>query len=191
MRRLTASCFCVLIFAAWVVCQQTQPKEPPDPYKPVLDRLQSLTTVELPDWRFHADLPHPEDPDVSDSDWQVVKKGEQWESGPRVLRRWIEVPEKVGGYPTQGSSVELTITIRSKDSIVLTVFSNGGIVYRGDEDMQQPIPLTHNAQPGQKFLVVVRIVSGNVQTGISESKLSSKPSVSRPDPSLLRMEILS
>jgi len=191
MRRLTTSCFCVLIFAAWVVCQQTQPKEPPDPYKPVLDRLQSLTTVELPDWRFHADLSHPEDPDVSDPDWQVVKKGEQWESGPRVLRRWIEVPEKVGGYPTQGSSVELTITIRSKDSIVLTVFSNGGIVYRGDEDMQQPIPLTHNAQPGQKFLVVVRIVSGNVQTGISESKLSSKPSVSRPDPSLLRMEILS
>src|SRR5205823_10424199 len=113
MRRLAASCYCIVILAVSAFCQQTEPKEPPDPYKPVLDRLHSVTTMEVPDWRFHTDLPHPEDPNVSDSDWQVVKKGEHWETGPRVLRRWIEIPGKISGYSTQGAAVELTLTIRS------------------------------------------------------------------------------
>jgi alpha-mannosidase len=191
MTRLAARIFLLFILAVPALCQQNETKQPIDPYKPVLDRLQSLTTMDVVDWRFHADVPHPEDPSLSDADWGTVKKGDKWESGPRVLRRWIEVPEKVNGYSASGARVELTLTIRSKNSIVLTVFSNGGIVYRGDEDMQQPIPLTQDAQPGQKFLVAVRIVSGNVETGIFESKLSIKPPRSRPDPSVLRMEVLS
>jgi alpha-mannosidase len=191
MRRFAALLVVVCVSVGLALGQEGEAQETPDPYKPVLDHLQSLSTMDLPDWRFHADLPHPEDPNLSDSDWQMVKFRGPWESGPRVLRRWIEIPAKINGYSTQGASVELTLVIRSKESMSLTVFANGGIVYRGDEDMQQPILLTHSAQPGQKFLVAVRVISADVETGIYESKLSIKPPAGSPDPGLLRMEILS
>ena len=170
--------------------QQASSGSSPDPYKPVLDRLQSLTSLELPDWRFHSDIAHPEDVALDDSEWQRVKLREEWKAGPRVLRRWIEIPDKLGGYSTAGSRVTLNLVVRSDDWLGLTVFSNGGVVYRGDEDMQQPILLTQHAQAGQKFLVAVRVVSGTVATRIEESSLLITPAANRPSPALLRMEIL-
>src|SRR6516164_3047259 len=170
--------------------QQASSGSSPDPYKPVLDPLQSLTSLELPDWRFHSDIAHPEDVALDDSEWQRVKLREEWKAGPRVLRRWIEIPDKLGGYSTAGSRVTLNLVVRSDDWLGLTVFSNGGVVYRGDEDMQQPILLTQHAQAGQKFLVAVRVVSGTVATRIEESSLLITPAANRPSPALLRMEIL-
>src|SRR2546423_601796 len=41
----------------------------PDPYKTSLDRLDSLTHQGETEWRFHADIPHPEDPSIDDSGW--------------------------------------------------------------------------------------------------------------------------
>jgi len=189
MKRSSAVLFIVVLISG--VLGYTQENQTPvNPHKPTLDRLQLLTTLKLPDWRFHADVPHPEDPNLNDSDWQTVKVREEWKTGPRVLRRWIEIPEKINGYSTQGSRVDLGLVIRSNDSLVLTIFSNGGIVYHGDEDMQQPIPLTQNAQPGHNFLVTVRIDCAQVETGIFDSDLTIAPQ-NRPDPSSLRMELLS
>jgi hypothetical protein len=116
---------------------------------------------------------------------QRSKCAKIWISGPRVILRWVEVPDEINGYSTKGSRVELNLVIRSRDSLLLTVFSNSGIVYRGNEEMQLPILLTQNAQPGQKFLVAARINCANVATGISDSNLSIMPPSSRPDPSQL------
>jgi alpha-mannosidase len=185
---LLLSCCCSSLLG---FTQETQSNAPADPYKSVLDRLQSLVTIELPEWRFHTDVPHPEDPNLNDAEWQTVRVHEDWKTGPRVLRRWIEIPDKINGHSTQGSLVELNLVIRSRDSALITIFANGGIVYRGDQDMQQPIPLTQNAQPGQKFLLAVRINSATAQTRIFESKLTMVPPSNQPDPSALRMEILS
>ena len=80
-----------------------QKSEAPDPYKPILERLESLETVELPEWRYHADMAHPEDPSVSDADWPAVKLREEWKTGARVLRRTIEIPEKINGYAVRGA----------------------------------------------------------------------------------------
>jgi len=191
MKRFIALLFLSCFFSLPVLSQPTTPTLPSDPHKPTLDRLQSLTTVDLPEWRFHADVSHPEDPALNDSDWQAVKTKEEWNTGPRVLRRWIEIPEKLNGYPIAGSRVALNLVISGNDALILTVFANGGIAYRGDEDMQQPILLSENAQPGQKFLVAVRIICGTASTRIAESTLAITPPANRPDPSLLRMEILS
>jgi len=192
MKRLVACALFFYFCLALLVSAQNSPSNTPaDPYKPTLDRLQSLVTADLPDWRFHVDLPHPEDPTLNDAGWQAVKTHEEWETGPRVLRRWVEVPETINGYSTNGARVDLKLLIRSNDSEILTVFSNGGIVYRGDEDMQQPILLTERAQPGQKFLVAVRIDCSTAKTGIYESQLIIHPPATRPDPSLIRMEMLS
>ena len=76
MNRMSALLVSVL-FAASAFAQS--PATPPDPYKPVLDRLQSITVVPLPTWQAHAaDLPHGEDPALGTSDWQPLKLKEDW-----------------------------------------------------------------------------------------------------------------
>jgi len=165
-----------------------------DPYKSTLDRLESLTTLPLSEWRFHADVAHPEDSSLDDSRWEMVRAGDKWSTGPRVLRRWIEIPEKINGYAVVGARVKLDLRFdfawNNKGPVTIAVFSNGSLVSRGDDDMQQPIPLTEKAQPGQKFLIAVRIDAPEVETLFHHAQLSIEPAAGRPDPAMLRIEIL-
>ncbi|MBV9342595.1 MAG: alpha-mannosidase [Acidobacteria bacterium] len=170
-----------------------------DPFKDTLDRLAALVQEALPDWRFHSDLPHPENPQLNDSDWAdiIVKQPSQEEDrsphwkGTWVLRRWVEIPEKINGYAARGSRVKLDLAFTSQDSITITVFANGSIVFHGDEDMQQPMLLTENARPGEKYLIAARIDAGDVEASVMRSDLRFEPPVNRPDPTLIREEILS
>jgi alpha-mannosidase len=200
----------VFLVVAVILCpfrvfsqDDAQKTEPPDPYKALLDRLQSLSRQPEADWRFHTDVPHPEDPALNDTDWEriAVKNvsgpggqnahEEHWQ-GTRVFRRWIEIPEKINGYATRGSKVNLDLRIGSQSTLLITVFSNGAILYRGNDDDIQPVLLTENAQPGQKFLVAARVVAEDkAQSEFFHSELIIAPPSTRPDPGLLRMEILS
>jgi alpha-mannosidase len=187
---------------ALAVAQDAPGQHPADPYKAVLDRLQSLTSQGEAEWRAHADVPHPEDPSVSDSDWETLRvknvsgpggtnaEEEHWK-GTRVFRRWIRIPEKINGYATQGSQVKLDLRFGSPGSLMITVFSNGAIVYRGSDDDIQPVLLTENAQPGQKILVAARVVAGDeVQSEFFHSELLIEPARTRPNLNLMRLEIL-
>jgi len=167
-----------------------QVAEKPDPYKPVLDRLESFTVMPVSAWRFHADVPHPEDPTLDDSSWEVIKLDEKWSTGSRVLRRAIEIPEKVNGYALRGASVKLDLVFDSDGSVMISVFSNGSLVFHGSDASEQPIPLTQNAQPGQKFVVAVRLDVPPVPTRIISSRLLIESPSARPSPGLLREEIL-
>lgn len=67
-RVLTLSLVFLLLFAALSFAADeaqsagsSDASQPADPYKPVLDQLESLSVLPVPDWRFHADMPHPED----------------------------------------------------------------------------------------------------------------------------------
>ena len=198
MKRFSLSLpVCLVLFAISGFCQNS-----PDPYKPTLDRLESLTQQPEPGWRFHSDIPHPEDPALNDSDWGTwtVKNvsgpggqnanGEHW-PGTRVFRRWIEIPEKINGYATKGSRVMLDLRFGSPESLMITVFSNGAIVYRGNDDDILPMLLTEDAQPGQKFLIAARVVGpDDGQAEFFHSELTIQPPSSRPDPSFLRLEVL-
>jgi len=198
MRRFTASLVvCLVSFVISAFCQSSS-----DPYKATLDRLESLTQQDEPEWRFHSDIPHPEDPGASDSDWgtwtvkNVSGPGgqnaneEHW-SGTRVFRRWVQIPEKIKGYATQGSRVMLDLRFGSPESLMITVFSNGAIVYRGNDDDILPMLLTENAQPGQKFLIAARVVApDDGRAEFFHSELTIQPPNSRPDPSFLRLEML-
>jgi len=174
-----------------------------DPYKATLDRLQSLSSQAEADWRFHTDVPHPEDPGLSDGDWGSLKvknlsepggvngDEEHW-TGTHVFRRWVQIPERINGYPTQGSRVLLDLRFGSPSGLMITIFSNGGILYRGSDDDILPALLTPNAQPGQKFLIAARVVAGDgVQCEFFHSELTIVSPHTRPDPALLRMELLS
>ena len=186
MRRF-AALFALLLCARVCPAQTTKPN---DPYKPALDRLESLTTLSLPEWRYHADLSRPEDMSLNDSDWPLVKIRESWKNGPRVLRQWIEIPEKHNGYSTKGAAVSLDLVFNSDERLLVSIFSNGALVARGDDDTQQPVPLTSNAEPGQKFLIAVRVDVLEVNTRIDRSLLRIEPPSKRPDPEILRTEIL-
>ena len=195
MKRWIACALLALLATRSVSAQQTSPTQnPTDPYQPTLDRLESLTTLPLPDWRVHADVAHPEDLSLDDSAWATVKIGDKWSTGSRVLRRWIEIPEKINGYAAQGGRARLDFRFdfnwNNKGPVTIAVFSNGSLVSRGDDDMQQPILLTGNAQPGQKFLIAVRIDAPDVETQFHHAQLTIEPAAGRPDPAMLRMEIL-
>lgn len=169
---------------------------PVDPYKAALDRLESFSTFALPEWRWHSDIPHPEDSTVSDSDWQVMvpdPKAETsvWKSGTRVFRRMVEIPATVNGYSIAGARVRFDHFYNSPEALMITVFVNGNMVWRGDDDSQVPITIADNAQPGQKFNVAVRVYAPEGrQARLTRSRLIFEANASRPDPAMIRTEIL-
>lgn len=193
MKRLRS---CVLIVVClcsiWSFAQQAG-QSLPDSYKETLDHLASLTTVPLPDWRFHSDVAHPEDPSLDDSGWGTMQAGANW-TGPRVLRRWIEIPGKINGYSIQDTPAKLDLNFdfpwNNKGPVTITVFSNGSLISRGDDDMQQPILLSETAHPGERFLVAVRVDSNDAETSFQQAQLLIEPPASRPDPAMLRTELL-
>jgi len=187
--KLGLSFFLINALAASLASAGQQPGAS-DPYKATLDRLDSFTVLPLKDWRYAPDSPHPEDVSLDDSSWKTMQAGNKWSNGARVLRRWIEIPEKINGYPIQKCRILLDLQIGSEGNLQLTVFNNASVVYRGDEDMQQPILLTESAQSGQKFLVAVRVDADAVQTTLYRSELRIEAPSDRIDPGFLRQEIL-
>jgi alpha-mannosidase len=173
-----------------------------DPYKSTLDRLQSLTEQGETEWRVQTDVAHPEDPGLDDSGWDKFtvrnvsgpggrNENEQHWNGTRVFRRWVEIPEKMNGYATQGSRVHLDIRYGSPNALVITVFANGAMLYRGSDDDILPVLLTSNAQPGQKFLIAARVVAPeDVRFEFFHSEITIEAPKSRPDSAFLRTEIL-
>lgn len=196
MKHVTLSMVFALLLSS-VSFAQTVPN---DPYKQIVDRLDALTRQSEPEWRFHTDVPHPEDPAASDADWGTftvkntpngeADNPEHW-TGTRVFRRWIQIPDKISGYATQGSRVELGLRFTSPDKLMITVFSNGSALYRGDDDNILPVLLTENAQPGQRFLVAARVVAEDTtEANFAQSEITIEPPDSRPKPALLRLQLL-
>ena len=187
--RAVAFLLALSILVPSAVAADAATTEAVDPYKPILDRLESLSTLPVPDWQFHSDVPHPEDPALDVSSWETIKVDEKWSSGSRVFRRTIEIPEKLNGYSLQGASVKLDLAFDSDGAIVISIFSNGGLVFHGTDTAEQPVPLTQSAQPGQKIVVAVRLDAAPVPTLIYRSRLLIEPPANRPSPRLLQEEI--
>jgi alpha-mannosidase len=195
VKRWIACALLTLLGATLISAQQaSQAQNTTDLYRATLDRLESLTALPLPDWRVHVDVPHPEDPSLDDSGWETAKVGNKWSTGSRVLRRSIVIPEKINGYALKGARAKLDFRFdfnwNNKGPVTIAVFSNGSLVSRGDDDMQQPILLTENAQPGQNFLIAARLDAPDVETEFHHAQLIIEPAPARPDPAMLRMEIL-
>ena len=86
--------------------------------------------------------------------------------------------------------MKLDLNIGSDREMVLTIFVNGSVVFRGSGEMQQPILLAEVAQPGQKFLIAVRVDAADIDTALFRGRLLIEPPAGRPDPALVRDEIL-
>src|SRR5215467_7496462 len=185
--------FALLLLPVWTIsifAQATTSRSSIQPYGPTLAHLESLTTLDQSDWRFHADVPHPEDPWLDDSGWRTMKIGGKW-TDDRVLRRWIELPASIHGYAIQGSGVRLDFELTCPTTVEMSVFSNGSLVFHGTDEMQQPIPLVNQARPGQRFLIAIRArAAQDAEITISRARLMIAAPSSRPDPVLLHDEIV-
>lgn len=179
----------LLVVAISGAFAQAHPTVAPNPYKPVLDRLKSISAVPLPEWRAHAaDFPHPEEPALDDSTWASVKVNEPWEIAAQWVRRTLEIPAQVSGYDIKGARIQLDLWMTGEPGMNISVFSNGTMVSRTDEDTQLPITLTENAQPGQKFVIAARVL-GVGKSRILRAQLLITPPSNRPDPELISEEI--
>ncbi len=148
-----------------------QASPPPSSYQPVLDRLQSMTVVPLEEWRVHsADLSHPEDPNLDDSGWKTVKGATSYHwarthpveiPGPAWFRREIEIPKLTGGLDITGARLRLQFGVGSAGNFNyrLRVFFNGNMVAQQDQDTSEPILITEKAQPGQKVVAAIGMIT--------------------------------
>ncbi len=169
---------------------QKYPTVAPNPHKAALQRLRSITEMPLTGWTGHAaDFPHPEDVATSTSGWTDVKVNEPWKNSAFWVRKTIEIPEQLNGYALKGATIRLDFWISSNEAVNITIFSNGNMVSRSDEDTQLPIVLTSNSQAGEKFEIAARILGSGEKTRIYRARLLITPSSSRPDPSLIADEI--
>src|SRR5215469_9865755 len=194
MRLIGSAILSLLLFS---LSGTTQTTSPPDPYKSVLDRLKAISTMQLDSWTFvGTDLPHGENPGaLSDAKPLVLKKNLEL---PLWAYETVEIPQALNGYSTAGTRVRLSIGVGGNTGTMITVFVNGNMVAHGDQDSQVPITLTQSAQPGQKLLIAVRILNsglvgccgGPPVTSIESATLMFDPPEPRPDPAILRQEIM-
>jgi alpha-mannosidase len=193
-----SSVLVVLVIFLATIFTQAQQQSPADPYKPVRDGLQAITIMPLDTWRvIVTDLPHGETPAGALAEAKPIALKQNLPL-PVWLYESIEIPKALNGYSVNGSRVSLHLNFNTNQGILISVFANGNMVARGDGDSQVPITLTQSAQPGQKLLIAVRVASsgtvgccgGPPETNLSAASLVFDPGESRPDPTILRQEIM-
>jgi alpha-mannosidase len=75
----------------------------------------------------------------------------------KCLGQQIIIPQSLQGYPIEGLSLRLVLTWWAADA---QIFINGELVQQGDLfDSSARVLITDQAQPGQEYLVTVRLVS--------------------------------
>src|SRR5205823_4166108 len=72
---------CAVFLIPHLAAAQAATNNSPDAYRPVLDRLHSITTLAEPEWRVYGDVSHPEDPNLNDASWETMKVEDKWSSG--------------------------------------------------------------------------------------------------------------
>ncbi|HEV2463414.1 MAG TPA: glycoside hydrolase family 38 C-terminal domain-containing protein [Acidobacteriaceae bacterium] len=160
-------------------------------YPEQLARLDSMTFLSLPSWRFHsADIPHGEDPALNDSSWQTVKVDDSRQSGHEAggvegwYRATFQVPPSAAGQDISGARLRLVVRFSTDGRI----FVNGGLVAQGDGRTLDPIPLTEKALPGQTYQIAIRLPFHSETSRFLGAKiLVDHPD--QPDPGVVRSEV--
>ena len=96
---------------------------------------------------------------VNEQNYIVFAKGKQI----KWLAQQIIIPPTLQGYPISGLSLRLVLTWWAEDA---QIFINGKLVQQGDLfDSSARVLITNHAQPGQEYLVTIRLVSPNHDIG--------------------------
>ncbi len=154
-----------------------------------LERLGSLNQLEASDWRYHAgDLPHGEAPTEEDASWPVVQPKSEAPAEAAWYRRVIEIPSTIHGYDPSGMRVMFQFEVSSREDVPEIIYVDGRRVALGSD--LEPIELTANARPGQKFLVAVKLLATSKPKRFRAAVLQADFPEARPNPADLRTEAL-
>ncbi|MEO1672983.1 MAG: alpha-mannosidase, partial [Cyanobacteria bacterium J06631_2] len=106
----------------------------------------------------------------------------------RYLVQRIVIPPTLQGYPLAGLSLRLVLTWWAADA---QIFINGELVQQGDLfDSSARVLITNNAQPGQEYLVLIRLVSPGHDIGaLMRSHLIYEQDDSKIDPGMVADEL--
>ncbi|MCU0546375.1 MAG: hypothetical protein MUE44_30130 [Oscillatoriaceae cyanobacterium Prado104] len=131
-------------------------------------KMRRLCQLEVQSgWRYcNADLAVPP---VNICNWSVAKLNEKghiaWPAGKQVLHlgQQLIIPDNLHGYPVAGLRLLLGLTWWAEDA---QIFVNGELVGRGDLfDCRDRVLLSSFANPGDEFLVILRLVSPGHDAG--------------------------
>ena len=162
-----------------------------NPFAPALQRLEAMVTMPLTSWRAHADnLPHPEDPTLSDSSWKMVKVHERGNERPVWFRRVVEIPKTMGGYSIEGKRVMLALRLDFNGHGRVRVFFNGSMVEMTDISTQQPILLSESARAEEKFVVAAYVPAGEGDAIIESASLEVDYPPEQPNPLTMLQQIM-
>ncbi len=162
----------------------------PPEARATIERLAALNQIDVNDWRYHVgDLPHGESPTLDDSSWTTVQPKSQAPAEAVWYRRVIEVPATIHGYDTSGMRISFQFEASAKEDLPQIVYLDGRRVALGSN--LEPIILTENAKPGQRFLVAVKLPASDGPKRFRAVHLQLDYADNRPNPGDLRTEALS
>lgn len=161
----------------------------PDADRATLKRLYALNDLKAEQWRYHAgDVAHGEATDLDDSGWKQVGPKTDVPAGASWFRREIEVPKTLGGYDPTGTKIMFRFRVRSRGDVPEIVYFNGRRVALGAD--LEPIELTANAKPGEKFLVAVKLLATEDKKTFEGAQLHVEFAPNRPNPDDFVQEVL-
>jgi alpha-mannosidase len=160
----------------------------------VVMRLASFDTIAGSDWQYHEGaLAHGEEATPDSIAWKnvripfVASNQEVW------IRRWVEVPKTLNGYDLTGASVSLFLQVGGDGPghgyLYETIYGNGRLIAEGTHLYKQV--MIADAHPGEKVLVAVKMPPTMGPKHFDTVRLLIKFSGVRPDPNVLRTELVS
>ena len=154
------ACVITLLFSASAgargVNELTQAKDAlPASAQTVIDRLQSLSNLPDGKWKMHAgDVPHGEDANLDDSNWQTVPADGKTASEAVWFRQTVVVPPSLHGYDLTGTRIWFQFNLHGDGPMPQIIYFNGRRVALGDD--LEPIILFDDAKPGDKVVIAVK-----------------------------------
>lgn len=155
-----------------------------------VERLGELNAFPAEEWRYHVgDLAHGEATTLDDSSWQMVKPGSEAPKEAVWYRRVIEIPKSFHGYDATGTKISFRFEAAADDDVPEIVYFDGRRVALGAD--LEPIVLTNDAKPGQRFLVAVKLLQTAGPKTFQRVSLHVDFAENRPNPKDFRSELLS
>jgi hypothetical protein len=139
--------------------------------KDTLTRLREIASHTLDVWHFHhGEFPGPEQPDYDDADWKTVDTSYRWfpPDSRAWYRRWVEIPETIGGMDTTGQRIWLEFQIFN-DGVVFV----DGIETQRFHGSSRRIPLT---EPGVRSLVAIQVINHAGHGQLIDARMLSESS---------------
>ena len=169
--------------------QDAKPIQLSEKAQQTLARLDSFGTLDAGQWRVHpGDIPNGEDPQLDDSNWQMITPPHPGLPTDAIwFRREIVIPKQLNGYDLTNARVEFHVAIGAGGPAPLILYMDGRQVALGAD--LAPIVLWEKAKPGDHALIAVKALATDVAKVFRAATVTVTTDPARPSPSDLSTEI--